>query len=317
MSDTDSIRVFCGGDRSQQLPYRVLAHSMRRQTSRPLQIQAIDNAIAPLPDDPRHAPYTEFSFARFAIPALCGHAGRAIYMDSDMLLFADIGELWDTPMHGAKIAIEIGSRNQADRGKHAAVMLLDCAALPWDVGQIVAGLGRDYDYNALMAIDPLLETGQMRELIASGWNDLDHYRAGHTRNLHYTEIRTQPWVYAAHPHGQLWIDELTRMLEAGALHADDVLEEIRLGHARPSLLTQLGLDREGGALPGARFGRALDLEELAAADRASGFVAHRTLLARFAERKRAMARLRCEQASARHPWLAPWYRLALRLRHGG
>ena len=316
MSDTNSIRVFCGGDRSQQLPYQVLAHSMRRQTQRPLRIQVIDNAIAPRPDDPRHAPYTEFSFARFAIPALCGHAGRAIYMDSDMLLFADIGELWDTPMQGAKIAIEIGSRNQADRGKHAAVMLLDCAALTWDVGRIVAGLGRDYDYNALMAIDPLLEPGQMRELIASGWNDLDHYRAGHTRNLHYTEIRTQPWVYAAHPHGQLWIDELTRMLDAGALHANEVLEEIRLGHARPSLLTQLGLDREGRALPAAQRGTALDLEALVAADRASGFVAHRTLLARFAARKRAMARLRCEQRSARHPLLAPWYRLVLRLRHG-
>ncbi|MCK9368351.1 MAG: hypothetical protein M0P72_14550 [Metallibacterium scheffleri] len=150
MSETDPIRIFCGGDRSQQLPFKVLVHSIRRHTRRVVDIRAIDNQVTAVPDDPRHAPYTEFSFARFAIPALCQYAGRAVYMDSDMLVFADIGELWDTPLAGAKIAIEIGSREQSDRGKHAAVMLLDCAALDWRLDDIVAGLGRRYDYKSLM-----------------------------------------------------------------------------------------------------------------------------------------------------------------------
>ncbi len=44
-------------------------------------------------------------------------------------------------------------------------MLLDCAQLDWEVERIVADLGRRYDYNALMSVDPLLEPGQMRELI--------------------------------------------------------------------------------------------------------------------------------------------------------
>jgi hypothetical protein len=301
---TPPARIFCGADRSQQLPFQVLAWSIRRHASIPVEIRTIDNGQAPVPADPRHAPYTEFSFARFAIPALCGHAGRAVYMDSDMLVFRDIAELWHTPMAGARIAIEIGSRDQADRGKHAAVMLMDCGRLPWVVDDIVAGLGERYDYNALMAIDPLLEAGDMRELIARGWNDLDQYHPERTRNLHYTEIRTQPWVHAGHPHGGLWVDALRQMLADGAVAAEQVREEVALGFARPSLLLELGLE------PGA----GVDAAALRGHDQALGFVAHRRLLQRFAARKQAIRRLRCEQACARRPWLAPVYRWALRWR---
>ena len=39
---------------------------------------------------------TEFSLYRFLIPELCGHVGKAIWLDSDMVCLADIGELFDT-----------------------------------------------------------------------------------------------------------------------------------------------------------------------------------------------------------------------------
>ena len=220
MDQKETIRIFCGGDRSQQLPFKVFAYSVARHTQRAVEVRTIDNALAPIPDDPRHKPYTEFSFARFAIPALCGHQGRAVYMDSDMLVCADMAELWDTDMEGAAIAIERGSRSH-DQGKHAAVMLLDCAKLDWRVDEIVAGLGTRYAYKALMQLDPLLQPGMMRELIPAGWNELDHFEPGRTRNIHYTKIVTQPWVHAAHPHGGPWVAEVARMLREGALDADE------------------------------------------------------------------------------------------------
>jgi hypothetical protein len=291
----DPIRIFCGGDRSQQLPFKVFAYSVQRHTARAVEVRTIDNALSPIPDDPRYQPYTEFSFARFVIPALCGHAGRAVYMDSDMLVSADIGELWDTDMQGAAIAIEIGSRAQADRGKHAAVMLMDCSKLPWKVEEIVAGLGTRYAYKALMQIDPLLQPGMMRELIPAGWNELDHFEPGRTRNIHYTKIVTQPWVHAGHPHGQPWVEEVARMLREGALSADEVREEVKLGYVRPSLLAELGID--GGAND-------------------AGFVPHRKLQARFAERKRSIARAEADARSAKRPWLGWYYRLRYRWRHG-
>ncbi|MCK9368350.1 MAG: hypothetical protein M0P72_14545 [Metallibacterium scheffleri] len=156
----------------------------------------------------------------------------------------------------------------------------------------------------------------MRELIPSGWNELDHYEPTRTRNLHFTKIRTQPWVHAGHPHGQLWVDELAMMLDAGALDEAEVEEEVRLGYVRPSLLPQLGLGGEKAGAGTANVRAKSNPELLVAYDRASGFVAHRKLVARFAERKRAIARFHCQQASARHPWLGPWHRLVFRLRYG-
>jgi hypothetical protein len=308
MTGPETLRIFCGADRSQQLPFKVLAHSIERHTDRPVDIRLIDNAASPAPTDPRHAPYTEFSFARFAIPALCGFAGKAVYMDSDMLVFADMAELWDVPLGQARIAIEIGSRDQETRGRHAAMMLLDCSRLAWNVDDIVAGLGTRYDYNALMAIDPLLQPGDMQELIPAGWNDLDRYAAGHTRNLHYTEIRTQPWVFAGHPHGDLWVRELRSMLDSGEIDADEVRAEVAEGFARPSLLVELALE------PAPPAGRGT--EALQAYDRERGFVAHSKLLARFADRKRAIARVRRDDRVHRQPWAAWWHKLVYRYRHG-
>lgn len=305
--NADPIRIFCGADRSQQLPFRALSHSIRRHTARQVEIAIIDNTLAPAVDDPRYAPYTEFSFGRFAIPAMCGHAGRAVYMDSDMLVFRDIGELWDTPMDGARIAIEIGSRDQADWGKHAAVMLMDCARLPWQVDEIVAGLGTRYDYNALMAIDPLLGEGDMRELIPTGWNDLDRYDPARTRNLHFTEIRTQPWVEPGHPHGGLWADEIRLMLENGALPRADLDEEVRLGYLRPSFLVELGLVGDGAGS---------DPASLKRYDRACGFVPHRRLLERFRARRRAIRRLEADRAWERNKLVGAFKKLAFQVKYG-
>ena len=306
----DPIRIFCGGDRSQRLPFKVFAHSVQRHTARAVEVRTIDNALSPIPDDPRYQPYTEFSFARFVIPSLCAYEGRAVYMDSDMLVSADIGELWDTDLQGASIAIEKGSRDQADRGKHAAVMLLDCAKLPWKVEEIVAGLGTRYAYKALMQVDPLLQPGMMRELIPAGWNELDHFEPGRTRNIHYTKIVTQPWVHAGHPHGRPWVEEVARMLEAGVLSAEEIREEVKLGYVRPSLLAELGI-AEGGNAPAS-----LDLQALQAFDDAAGFIPHRKLQARFAERKRSIARADADARSAKRPWLGWYYRLRYRWRHG-
>lgn len=312
--DAAVIRVYCGADRSQQLAFRVLADSIRRHTRREVEIHSIDNGDAPAVEDPRHAPYTEFSFARFAIPELAGRRGRAIYLDSDMLVFHDIAELWSAPMDGAQVAIEVGSRSDPAqtahaRNRHAAVMLLDCAALDWDVADIVAGLGRRYDYNALMTLDPVLPAGALREAIPRGWNELDRFDLVRTRLLHFTEIRTQPWVSTTHPHEALWVAAVRRMLDEGSLAREEIEGEIVAGYVRPSLAVEVGLRAVEGVDPE-------DSESLAQFDRGRGFVAHRALLARFGQRKRAIARAARDAACARTPSLAWWHRLSYRLRHG-
>jgi hypothetical protein len=279
-ADESHVRIFVGAHAHEVLPLKVLEYSIKRHTRLAVSLRTVDNSLVAPPRDARFAAYTRFSYGRFAVPKLVGFRGRAIYMDSDMLVFGDIAEAWNTPFDGAKILVEKFTRRSRSRGRFTAFMLMDCAALRWDPDEIVAGLGHAYDYEELMSIYPLLAAGDLQDRLPLGWNSLDRKDAA-TRLLHFTRIRTQPWVYPRHHLGHFWVSEVRRMLADGALTADFVRAEVACGHLRPSLLAELGLDA-------AYAGREVGPEDLPAIDHRAGFVAHRDL--REALRRREAAR---------------------------
>lgn len=275
----EPVRIFVGAHATEKLPLQVLAYSIRRHTTLEVSVQTIDNSLVPVPSDPRFLPYTNFSYGRFAIPKQAGYQGRAIYMDSDMLVFRDIAEIWGMPFECAKILVEKVTDQTRGSGRLTAVMLMDCAALRWEPAEIVHRLGVDYDYNALMSILPLLEDGDLQDRLPMGWNSLDEH-SHETRLLHYTKIKTQPWVYPAHPLGSLWIDEVKRMLAEGKLSDEMVREEVAQGHIRPSILPELGLDGEKGPDYWTK-------ERLLRYDKRSGFVVHEKLIADMNAKEKA------------------------------
>src|SRR5215471_10266945 len=110
---SETIEIFVGADRSQLMAVAVLEHSIRRHTGRRVQVCPLIDLDLPEPRDIRQGSRTNFSFARFAIPELAGYAGRALYLDADMLVFRDIGELWDIPFEGATVAIQEGVPDHA------------------------------------------------------------------------------------------------------------------------------------------------------------------------------------------------------------
>ncbi len=57
----------------------------------------------------------------YTVPALAGHAGRAIYNDVDQVYWGDPAKLFDREMNGAAIL--------SPRGRETSAMLLDCARL--------------------------------------------------------------------------------------------------------------------------------------------------------------------------------------------
>lgn len=89
------IRVFIGCDDVEMLAYHVLADSIMRHSSVPVSITPV--RVSNLKDcytrrrDPKQS--NEFSFSRFLVPYLCDFKGKAIFMDCDMLMRADIAEL--------------------------------------------------------------------------------------------------------------------------------------------------------------------------------------------------------------------------------
>ncbi|MEZ5582611.1 MAG: glycosyltransferase [Candidatus Competibacteraceae bacterium] len=273
------VRIFVGAHETELLAFKVLEHSIKRHTSLAVDMRTVDNSLAPPPPDTRFLAYTNFSYGRFAIPQLMGYQGRAIYMDSDMLVFKDIAELWSTPFNGAKILVEKKSAASEGKGRLTAVMLMDCQALDWRPEAIVAGLGSRYDYEELMSIYPLLNEGDLQDRLPLGWNSLDEV-TDHTRLLHFTKIKTQPWVYPAHPWGQLWINEVKMMLDNGALSPAFIKDEIAQGHIRPSLLLELGLSHQ-------HPGMTLSAKALAKYDKQAGYVIHQKLFEAMAQRKQA------------------------------
>lgn len=230
------IRVYIGASTAQIVPSAVLAHSIHA-TARP---RAMLDEIAtrvieskpPVPKDKRNRARTPFSFQRFMIPQACGYSGRAIYLDSDMLCFADIMELWSMDMGGAAVLTTDVSPDARN-----AVMLIDCERALWDVGAIVNRLDLgEVTYQGLM--ENLDGLGEVRRTIPDRWNRLDVLPED-TAILHFTDMRRQPWRFPGHPLDGVWMCHLYDAMKAGALGASEIARAEKAGHVRSGLLEEM------------------------------------------------------------------------------
>ncbi|GAB6195289.1 glycosyltransferase [Lysobacter xanthus] len=235
------VRVFVGTDRTQQIGFRVLEYSIRRHASMSVQVQAIDDTDIPMPRDPAQRARTGFSFSRFRIPELCGHRGRALYMDADMQVFSDVLRLWTMPFEGARV-LYAESDAAGQRSPQFSVMLLDCAALDWDVARIVGGLDSgEYGYADLMQQLCIVPEAAKRAGLPPEWNSLEHYQAGRTHLLHYTDMPTQPWICRGNRNGALFYAALRDAVDEGAIERELIYDEVARGHVSPDLPKWIGL----------------------------------------------------------------------------
>ncbi|MGI8440582.1 MAG: glycosyltransferase [Thermoleophilaceae bacterium] len=256
----EPIRVFVGADESQLVPAAVLEYTIRKNTSRRVEFNVMRDLPVPMPSDPAKRPRTGFSFYRFMLPELVGYEGRALYLDCDMQVFADMSELWELPFGDETVLCtyqpkppERWSGNKSFKpGRHLAVMLLDCSRLHWDVAEIVRGLDEDrYGYTELMSDLAVVPEEQISERIPVEWNSLEHYDPTQTKLVHYTAVPTQPWKNAENPLRELWLGAFREALGASALDPQIVVDGIEGGHVDPSLYAELAHHPTwtGGAAP--------------------------------------------------------------------
>jgi hypothetical protein len=221
------------------LAVKVLEFSIREHTTDDVVVFPLHEAKVefPMPRDARNRPRTPFSFQRFYIPALQGHRGRAIYLDSDMQVFRDIKELWDLPFDGADL-LAAREPGESNRRPQFSVMLLNCDELKWNLPEIVAALDRgELTYETLMY--DMAVARSVRAAIAPSWNSLEKYVPGETGLLHYTDMPTQPWVSLDNANGSIWVRDLIAAIDSGFISRSYVEEHVQLGFVRPSLLYQL------------------------------------------------------------------------------
>jgi hypothetical protein len=246
----DCIRVFVGSEPEQELALQVLTHSIERHTTHKVRVEALWRAVEargiviPLPSRRESRPRTPFSFQRFAIPELCGFQGRAIYVDSDMQVFADIAELWTWPFGGHDLLSVIEDASSRRRSQFS-VMVLDCASLRWRVEALIGELDRGrYSYEQL--VYEMAVAKNVGQVLPTRWNSLERHARGETSLLHYTDMNRQPWLTAVNPLCELWCLELLHAVSSGAIRREVIDDHVRLGWVRPSLAFQVA---EGLANP--------------------------------------------------------------------
>ncbi len=239
----ETLNIYVGAQIEQMLATKVLEHSFVKHSSIPIRVSPLFHAISqrgleiPPVSHEKIGNRTPFSFQRFAIPKLNNYKGRALYVDSDMLVFKDVAELNNWPFDGHDLLyckVPAGSK----RRPQFSVMLLNCEALKWDVSTIVADLNRGrWQYEELMyqmAVCP-----NPAQTLPAEWNCLEYFEAGKTALVHFTDMLEQPWLDVVSPLTELWTAALIDAIKSGFITKTFVEEEIHRGWVRPSLAYQI------------------------------------------------------------------------------
>ena len=89
-------RIFVGYDSKEVVAYHALAQSVIDRASMPVAFTpiALDTLRGLFTRERNALQSTEFSFSRFLVPYLSGYEGWSMFCDCDMLMRADIAELW-------------------------------------------------------------------------------------------------------------------------------------------------------------------------------------------------------------------------------
>lgn len=193
------IRVFvgCAANNEDLESQLVLEHSILKNTSCPVDItwmQLSRNNNSPFYSSPEtgqgwHTHYwaTPFSGFRWIVPELCNYQGRAIYFDSDFIVFGDIAELWNYPMQPGKVVVAKG----ATAGTRYCCSLWDCAEYRKIIDEADFGL---WVRNEEMAHQRMCRKFAkalrvVQEFSLGDWNVMD---------IALPDDLTQPWIKAIH-----------------------------------------------------------------------------------------------------------------------
>lgn len=231
LGDLEEVKAFVGSAPDQLIPAMVLDYSIKKNTHHPSTVVPLHTLPTDhrMPSDPQNRPRTPFSFKRFFIPELT--TGKAFYLDSDMIVFGDMGKLLSYDFDGYE-GLCCGGMEKFTHWKHSnyAMLLLDCDNIKWTVDEIINKLdSKELTYEDLMFS---FKHARIKPSFEYTWNSLDDYEEGKTKLLHYTDMATQPWKYSNHPHEKLWMEMLKEAVKCGAIDKQLVYDHGNSGAIR-------------------------------------------------------------------------------------
>lgn len=112
-------RIFIGLDPRQVISYTVLSTSIVTRTAEPVLVGPISSMNTPC----NRQGLTPFTWARFLVPWLCNYEGWALFLDADIMLRADVNELFKLADDRHAVMVSKGPM----KFEWASVMLFNCA----------------------------------------------------------------------------------------------------------------------------------------------------------------------------------------------
>lgn len=226
------VRVFIGTEPKTEIARKVLEVSIRRRTEAEVEFVPMIGKEWEYDHSGFHVG-TGFSLRRWMIAEYCNWHGRAIYLDSDQIVFGDIHELHVQPDLDPRPGCAAWMTYQPSKFSktphpNSSVMVIDCAAAKaqpyFHLGAVLDLLRKSPErYPGLMY--PNWMTPPPGK-IPVHWNNLNIYYEGKTKLLHYTKEPEQPWYRPDHPYAVRWQMEFQIALATGAVTPEEVREAV-------------------------------------------------------------------------------------------
>jgi len=193
-------RVFVRAERERDLPELVLQFSIEKYSTMDVHVEPLDWKTIPVQEKSENWPMVAPSVCRFDIPRRCGYMGLALYLQPEMLVVADVTDLWTLTMGNSHLLYSAPSSRDTPSGD-AGVLLLNCEALNWDVSTIVHGLDEGRNIARSLMSDLALVRADRARALPSWWDSADRYQPGRTALIRYSAKWTRPWISYANPAG--------------------------------------------------------------------------------------------------------------------
>lgn len=197
MPDTIQIFVGCDPNDCDLEQMMVLDYSIRKHCSQPVDIHWMQ-----LSRDPQSFWYanpeqqqgwrteawpTPFSGFRWSLPAYCGYQGKALYMDTDVIVLCDLAELWNTPFEPGKVVMAKGG----EQAWRFCVSMWDCAAAREHLAPLDALRSQPESHQQLKK--HFKNHTQLIQPFDTQYNNIDGENAPieQIKILHYSDMGTQ------------------------------------------------------------------------------------------------------------------------------
>lgn len=238
--------VYIGSGEASTLERKTLIYSINKHSPKPVDIIVFNGThntverdgqppeLVPMSVRVKYQNITEFSNYRYMIPQLCGHKGRAIWLDSDMICLADIQQLFDTPLGNSDLMAKSFFDGKGRLRWGLSVSLFDCARCHFNLDLYAEEIeGGKFIYNDVQQMTDTFLAHHPFSLakLDDHWNSYDEL-GPQTKLIHYTNLHTQPWKVRGHRHGGLWFRYFNEAREAGHITEADIELAIRRSYVR-------------------------------------------------------------------------------------